>query len=619
VPFKSKAQQRWMFSQKPATAKRWADHTPNIKALPDRVGNDEKSASSNTEVSMSKIAALAAAAAEAPYVNKLAADSGLNRDEIQHLAGVCRMPLAAFCKNAYADPQAFNELVKLAAPPVPASWLARNKLGVGLGSLGILGGAGAGILSVPFKGKGGPAATPAPGAGLDLGGPPSDVSVSKPDPADAATPNAGNPAGDPAAGGAAAAGGGGGMSPAMQALLATGLIGGGAYLGHRMTRKKREGKTAGDELTGLIPSRPESLAGPQRGALSRLSGMLPQKPEPVDGFLGNSPALAPPPRELSGASGFLPKSLGDITAKLSGQSQSGIVPKPAEGLTSTPTGEGVPAAKAAPGRGMGLLGPLAAALGAGALGYGAYKAVKGRKKKKQASDNQLQRAVKRVILTKVAKYQVKVARDCMDGYLNEVVRLMPLEKRGAVRRLQAEIVSGNQLTKAIKVAFPHLHGEARGILAHELCKAATNYAHKRANEDCGDTKGSASMMGPMKDAGHMFQKMGDDMNAPGAMIGSIAAGGAGYGLGKTMMAPPKPMPNPTARRAGLLTKNQPFPAGKMGGGSGVHGGPRAALKLGGGGGGRAGFLRKLVGYLPGLLGAGGAAMGGLGGSQLGRK
>lgn len=35
MPFKSKAQQRWMFANHPEMAKRWADHTPDIKKLPE--------------------------------------------------------------------------------------------------------------------------------------------------------------------------------------------------------------------------------------------------------------------------------------------------------------------------------------------------------------------------------------------------------------------------------------------------------------------------------------------------------------------------------------------------------------------------------------------------------
>jgi hypothetical protein len=34
MPFRSKAQARWMFANKPKMAKRWAQHTPSIKALP---------------------------------------------------------------------------------------------------------------------------------------------------------------------------------------------------------------------------------------------------------------------------------------------------------------------------------------------------------------------------------------------------------------------------------------------------------------------------------------------------------------------------------------------------------------------------------------------------------
>lgn len=36
MPFKSKAQERFMFSQHPKIAKRWAKETPNIKKLPDK-------------------------------------------------------------------------------------------------------------------------------------------------------------------------------------------------------------------------------------------------------------------------------------------------------------------------------------------------------------------------------------------------------------------------------------------------------------------------------------------------------------------------------------------------------------------------------------------------------
>lgn len=37
MPFKSKAQQKYMFATMPKTAKRWAKETPNIKSLPKKV------------------------------------------------------------------------------------------------------------------------------------------------------------------------------------------------------------------------------------------------------------------------------------------------------------------------------------------------------------------------------------------------------------------------------------------------------------------------------------------------------------------------------------------------------------------------------------------------------
>ncbi|MGC2661752.1 MAG: hypothetical protein WA324_27660 [Bryobacteraceae bacterium] len=37
MPLKSKAQQKWMFANKPEMAKEWAAETPDIKKLPNKV------------------------------------------------------------------------------------------------------------------------------------------------------------------------------------------------------------------------------------------------------------------------------------------------------------------------------------------------------------------------------------------------------------------------------------------------------------------------------------------------------------------------------------------------------------------------------------------------------
>ena len=42
MPFRSKAQAKWMFSQKPGMAKEWAAATPSIKKLPKKVKKSGK-------------------------------------------------------------------------------------------------------------------------------------------------------------------------------------------------------------------------------------------------------------------------------------------------------------------------------------------------------------------------------------------------------------------------------------------------------------------------------------------------------------------------------------------------------------------------------------------------
>ena len=42
MPFKSKQQEKWMFATKPKMAKRWAEETPNPKALPKKVKAKKK-------------------------------------------------------------------------------------------------------------------------------------------------------------------------------------------------------------------------------------------------------------------------------------------------------------------------------------------------------------------------------------------------------------------------------------------------------------------------------------------------------------------------------------------------------------------------------------------------
>ena len=40
MPFKSKAQERWMWAKKPQMAKQWEAHTPKNAKLPEKVKNN---------------------------------------------------------------------------------------------------------------------------------------------------------------------------------------------------------------------------------------------------------------------------------------------------------------------------------------------------------------------------------------------------------------------------------------------------------------------------------------------------------------------------------------------------------------------------------------------------
>lgn len=42
MPFKSKAQEKFMFAKKPALAKEFASKTPNMKKLPDKIHHSGK-------------------------------------------------------------------------------------------------------------------------------------------------------------------------------------------------------------------------------------------------------------------------------------------------------------------------------------------------------------------------------------------------------------------------------------------------------------------------------------------------------------------------------------------------------------------------------------------------
>ena len=59
MPFKSKAQQRWMYANEPGMAKRWSDHTSDHKSLPEKAKKKKKKREKKAAlVALQKLAAL---------------------------------------------------------------------------------------------------------------------------------------------------------------------------------------------------------------------------------------------------------------------------------------------------------------------------------------------------------------------------------------------------------------------------------------------------------------------------------------------------------------------------------------------------------------------------------
>lgn len=72
--------------------------------------------------------------------------------------------------------------------------------------------------------------------------------------------------------------------------------------------------------------------------------------------------------------------------------------------------------------------------------------------------------------------------EIVDTFIDKVASVLPVTKRAAFRTLQASLSGGASLSQAIKVAFPRLSGEQRGIFASNLCKCAADDAKMRTPE-----------------------------------------------------------------------------------------------------------------------------------------
>lgn len=122
---------------------------------------------------------------------------------------------------------------------------------------------------------------------------------------------------------------------------------------------------------------------------------------------------------------------------------------------------------AAAGIGGGLAGLLALLTSGGGGNAGAASAA-APNLGKQGAD----RAFHRLLVKQAAAYLQAYHRQVMDRYLDKLAAALPGQAAVPVRRLQVELAGGARLPQALKVAFPHLSGEGRGVMAVHLVKAA---------------------------------------------------------------------------------------------------------------------------------------------------
>lgn len=185
-----------------------------------------------------------------------------------------------------------------------------------------------------------------------------------------------------------------------------------------------------------------------------------------------------------------------------------------------------PASPAAPGEAKGpgvgkMLGMGAAGLAGGAGVAALINRRRNKKPKpaaptKEASARDLAcLAMRKAIVKKAAAMYVEESKEVFCSYLDKVASLMPIARTGNVRVIQREIATGHSLGHAIKVAFPNLIPEKRGILAAEMVRKAAAWK-KQANAGM-SSGGPQSWNGPLAGASEAMAGM---TGSPGMSMGA---------------------------------------------------------------------------------------------------
>lgn len=407
MPFKSKAQQRFMFAAEDrgevpeGTAERWAHHTKNIKKLPEHKGHPGRHKKSDDD----HVAVVARLAAEGPLVEKLASDTRLSHPEVYQLAAMVDMPVVDFVKQAYADVDDFIDFLRVVGGHAPEK---KARMGSMLEGL---------LNAMKGGGKAAWGGIKRVGEGIAERSGQASEAIGK------------TPGRRAAAAGAAAAG-----------------LGTAGFLGGRALTNRGGGMQAG--------AGPDGAPGPNEQALNQT---VPQAAA-MQGNLGDAAGQA------------------GMAGQQAGQ-QMGV------GQQAGQQGGGMsPALKAL------LLGGGAA--GIGGLGYMMGRR-RNRQQEKESADETAKAVMRRAIVKKAARLYREKSAQLLCAHLDRVAQALPLEKSAAVRTVQREVASGKPLAVAIKVAYPHLSGEKRGILATHLVRSVLA-CQKRANE----MAGPASVMSP---------------------------------------------------------------------------------------------------------------------------
>ncbi len=465
MPLKSRAQEKWMWANHPAMAKRWEAHTDKSKPLPARVHHHKKGELMQT--ARDPLAAAALIAAQRSVFSKFAADTNLSRDEIVDLAAFAQMTPLDLVKQAYADPAAFNELILLKQAASEQQMLQRaisqargperqalQAQLVQMQARNTAANRGIGSSRLPSSGR--PPAPSAAGLVPEAPGLADRLSSA----ASGARGRVGELAEQL-----------GGHAGAVTDRVAEGLGAAGAH--------------ASQGLSSL------------RGAAGR---MLESPAARRNLLIGGG---------VAGVGG-----LGLLASRMGGGSATPSSPPPTAANIATPPGAELPSAAGAGGEGGGgsLITPgrLAggAALAAGA--YGLHRLLRRRREPKAAFDRVLARAIR----IKQAADASRLARQQMNEFLDATAARTPIEKQACLRTMQTVLAAGQPFSLAVKMAYPKLSGEQRGIVMAKLADLASAYCQKKANMGCGPsaagmpTTSAMSASGPPSTMGSMMTSVG---------------------------------------------------------------------------------------------------------------